>query len=116
MQAWWFFALVSAAAAAGTSILAEMGVVGIPSAPATAVGTAIVLAFSLAVLAASGQYRTLAKLDGKSLGYLVASGVLTGVSWLAFLRALELGPVARVVAIDKTSLAMTVLLAVAVLG
>jgi len=113
---WWVFAFASAIAAAATAILAKIGVEGVPSNLATAVRTAIVLVFAWAIVIATGEHRVLPSLRGRPLLFLMLSGIGTGLSWLAYFRALQLAPASRVAPIDKLSLAMTIALAALVLG
>ena len=79
---------------------------------ATAVRTVVVLVFSWSLVFALGEQRSLATVSRRSLTFLLLSGIFTGVSWLAYFRALQLGPASRVAPIDKLSLPLTVLLAV----
>jgi transporter family protein len=116
MTAWLVYALISAGAAAATAIFAKIGVAGVPSNLATALRTLVVVAFAWAIVLASGEQRELAKINGRSLVFLALSGVATGVSWLAYFRALQLGQASRVAPIDKLSLPITVALAALVLG
>lgn len=113
---WWMFALGSAVAASATAILAKLGVAQVPSNLATAVRTAIVLIFAVGIVAVRGEYRALPALSGRPLVFLTLSGLATGLSWLAYFRALQLAPASRVAPIDKLSLAITVVLAAVVLG
>ena len=108
---WLPYALLSAVAAAATAILAKLGVQGVPSNLATAIRTVVILVFAWGIAIAGGDHRVLGKVSNRSLLFLVLSGVATGVSWLAYFRALQLGPASRVAPIDKSSLALTVLLA-----
>jgi transporter family protein len=108
---WWVYALLSAAAASATAILAKVGVAGVPSNLATAIRTVVILVFSWGIVFAGGDHRELANVSRRSLLFLVLSGVATGASWLAYFRALQLGPASRVAPIDKLSLALTVVLA-----
>ena len=114
-MSWLFYAFISAAAAAVTAILAKIGVEGVPSTLATAVRTVVVLVFSWSLVVALGEHRALATVSRRSLLFLLLSGIFTGVSWLAYFRALQLGPASRVAPIDKLSLPLTVILAVFVL-
>ncbi len=114
-MSWLFYAFVSAAAAAVTAILAKIGVEGVPSTLATAVRTVVVMVFSWSLVAALGEHRALATVSRRSLLFLLLSGIFTGVSWLAYFRALQLGPASQVAPIDKLSLPLTVLLAVGLL-
>lgn len=113
---WLLLACVSAVAAAATAILAKVGVEGVPSTLATAVRTLVVLIVAWAAVFGLGEHRVLATVSRRSLMFLVASGVATGVSWLAYFRALQLGPASRVAPIDKLSLPITIVLAALALG
>jgi|ERR1700674_3736283 transporter family protein len=113
---WFVYACVSAVAAAATAILAKVGVEGVPSTLATAIRTAVVLVFAWAIVFVVGEHRSLATVSRRSLTFLVLSGLATGVSWLAYFRALQLGPASRVAPIDKLSLPLTIVLAALVLG
>ena len=113
---WWGFALISAAAAAVVAILGKVGVQGIPSNLATAVRTVVILVFAWGIVLTRGEHRGMTKMPTKTLVFLVLSGVATGISWLAYFRALQLGPASRVAPIDKSSLALTLVLAAIFLG
>lgn len=113
---WLLYALISAVAAAATAILAKRGIEGIPSTLATALRTIVVLIFAWVIVFQAGEGRALFSLSRRSLIYLALSGLATGVSWLAYFRALQLGPASRVAPIDKLSLPLTVLLAALLLG
>lgn len=114
-MSWMFYALCSAAAAAATAILAKLGVANVPSDLAMAIRTSVVLIFAWAIAVATGASGALASLSPRALGFLIASGVATGVSWLAYFKALSLAPASRVAPIDKLSLALTIVLAAIVL-
>lgn len=109
------YALISALAAAATAILAKLGVAGVPSNLATAIRTAVVLVFATGIALATKQHQALSAVRGKTLLFLVLSGIGTGVSWLAYFKALQLGPASRVAPLDKLSLAFTLGLAAVVL-
>jgi bacterial/archaeal transporter family protein len=113
---WLLYACLSAAAAAFTAILAKIGVEGVPSNLATAVRTLIVVAFAWLIVVVFGEQRALATISRRSLTFLALSGIATGLSWLAYFRALQLGPASRVAPIDKLSLPLTVVLAAVFLG
>ena len=113
---WMFYAFMSAAAAALTAILAKIGIEGIPSTLATAVRTVVIVIFAWAIVLGLGEQRALAAVSRRSLIFLVLSGIATGVSWLAYFRALQLAPASRVAPIDKLSLPLTVMLAAVWLG
>lgn len=113
---WRVWALLSAAFAALTAILAKAGVTGVPSDVATLVRTLVVLVFAGAIVLATGQGPALASLGSKSLVFLVLSGLATGASWLCYFRALSLGDAARVAPIDKLSVVLVAVFAALFLG
>jgi transporter family protein len=110
-MSWVVYALVSAAAAALTAILAKLGVEGVPSTLATAIRTVVVTGFAWAMVFGLGQQRAVSSLSQRSLVFLVLSGLATGVSWLAYFHALKMAPASLVAPIDKLSLPITILLA-----
>lgn len=114
--AWWHYAFLSALLAAVTAILAKIGVEGIPSTLATAIRTVVVLVLACAIALARGEHHALPTISTRSLIFLGLSGLATAGSWLAYFRALQLGPASRVAPIDKLSLALTVVLAGVLLG
>lgn len=115
-MSWLFYASVSAVAAAATAVLAKVGVAGVPSTLATAVRTVVVLVFAWLMVFQAGELRGLGSISRRSLLFLTLSGIATGISWLAYFRALQLGAASRVSPIDKLSLPLTVLLAALLLG
>jgi transporter family protein len=115
-MSWLVYALVSAGAAALTAILAKVGVEGVPSTAATAIRTVVVTIFAWSMVVLLGEHRVLGQVSKRSLIFLVLSALATAISWLAYFRALQLGPASRVAPIDKLSLPMTILLAAMLLG
>lgn len=113
---WLFYACVSAIAAAATALLAKVGVEGVPSTLATAIRTIVIGLFAWAIVFGLGEQTRLSGLSRRSVLFLCLSGVATGISWLAYFRALQLGAASRVAPIDKLSLPITVMLAVLLLG
>lgn len=113
---WWIYAVVSAVAASATAVLAKIAVKEVPSTLATAVRTIVVLAFAWLMVFVTKEHVAIRELKGRALVFLVLSGIGTGVSWLAYFRALQLAPASRVAPIDKLSLAFTIILAAVVLG
>jgi transporter family protein len=113
---WLPYALLSATFAAATAILAKLGVSGVSSNLATAVRTVVILVFAWGIVLSRGEHRALAGIQPRTLLFLVLSGVTTGLSWLAYFRALQLGPASRVAPLDKLSLPFTIVLAILVLG
>jgi bacterial/archaeal transporter family protein len=116
LQSWRFWALAAAGFAALTAILAKVGVAGVQSDVATFVRTLVVLLFAGAVVAASGQAGGVAQISGRSLVFLVLSGLATGASWLCYFRALALGDAARVAPLDKLSVVLVAVLGAGLLG
>ncbi|NPC69201.1 EamA family transporter [Corallococcus sp. AB004] len=113
---WWIYALAAAGFAALTAILGKVGVEGVPSTLATALRTVVVLVFAWTIALARGEGAALPTLSRRTLLFLALSGVATGLSWLAYFRALQLAPASRVAPIDKLSLALTLVLAWGLLG
>jgi len=116
MNSWIYYALLSAMAAGATAILAKVGIQGVPSNLATAVRTAVVLVFAWGIVLVRGEAVGLRDLKGRALAFLILSGVATGLSWLAYFKALQLAPASRVAPIDKLSLPITVVMAWLTLG
>lgn len=108
---WLLFAFGSAFFAGITSILAKCGIKDTDSTVATAIRTIVVLVFAWIMVFIAGSQDQLVSLDGKTLLFLILSGLATGASWLCYFRALQLGDVNRVVAIDKSSTVLTIVLA-----
>jgi transporter family protein len=113
---WVIYALVSAGSAALTAILAKIGVEGVPSTLATAIRTVIIAVFAWTIAIGLKEDQALTSVSRRSLLFLVLSGLATGVSWLAYFRALQLAPASRVAPIDKLSLPLTIILAMLFLG
>ena len=113
---WKYFALLSAFFAAVTALLAKVGVSGIDSNLATAIRTTVVLILAWGIVFASGVTGQFAALTGKNLLFLSLSGLATGLSWLCYFKALDLGEVSKVAPIDKLSVAITIFLSIVLLG
>ena len=108
---WAGFALLSALFAALTSILAKLGMEGINS----NLGTAVVLVMAWGIVFLTGKHHGIGDIGGRSWIFLILSGVATGLSWLCYYRALQLGDASRVVPIDKFSVVISMVLAFVVL-
>ena len=108
---WVLFALLSAVFAALTTILAKKGLEGVPSNLATALRTGVVLIMSWLVVFVSGQQGAVGSISGKTWLFLVLSGIATGLSWLCYFYALQVGNANQVAAVDKFSLVITMILA-----
>ena len=114
---WIFWALLSAFFAGLTAVLAKIGVTGVDSNLATAVRTTVVLLFtwSIAFFAHANATAALSRLSHRAWGFLVLSGVATGLSWLCYFRALQLGDASRVAPVDKLSVVFAILFAAVLL-
>jgi bacterial/archaeal transporter family protein len=106
---WIFWALLSAVFAAATALLAKVGVSGIDSNLATAIRTSVILVFTWAIAIALDKHHALSQIGRRSWIFLVLSGICTGLSWLCYFRALQLGPASSVAPIDKLSVVLVVL-------
>jgi transporter family protein len=113
---WLGYALLSALAAGATAILAKVGIRGVPSNLATAIRTVVILAFAWGLVLARGETHALRTLSMRTWLFLALSGIATGLSWLAYFKALQMAPASRVAPIDKLSLPITMLLAWLLLG
>ena len=112
---WFVFALLSAFFAALTSIFAKVGLQGINSNLAVALRTIIVLLMAWMIVFVSGKQNEIANLGSKNIVFLVLSGIATGLSWLFYFRALQLGQVSKVMPVDKFSLVIGMVLAFIIL-
>lgn len=107
---WLIFAVCSAFFAGITSILAKCGIRKTDSNVATAVRTIVVLVITWIIVFMVGSQNQITQMDGKTILFLVLSGMATGASWLCYFRALQLGEVSKVVPIDKSGTILTILL------
>ncbi len=108
---WMAFAFLSALFAGITSILAKCGIKKTDSNVATAIRTIVVLLFSWVMVFVVGSQSTITEISSKTVIFLVLSGLATGVSWLCYFKALQLGNINKVVPIDKSSTVLTFILA-----
>ncbi|MBX3702036.1 MAG: EamA family transporter [Dokdonella sp.] len=113
---WMIYALGSALFAALTALFGKLGVAGIPSNLATFIRTVVVLGVTAAIIAWRNEWRAPASIEARTWLFLVLSGIATGLSWLCYYRALQLGPVSKVAPIDKLSVALAIVLGVVFLG
>ena len=112
---WIIYAFLSAFFAALTSILAKIGIQDINSNLATAIRTIVVLLMSWSIVFVSGKHSELVNIGQKNLIFLVLSGIATGLSWLCYFRALQIGEASKVIPVDKFSLVLGMILAFIVL-
>lgn len=112
---WALFALASAFFAALTSVLAKMGMEGVDSNLGTAIRTTVVLVMAWGLVLLTGKQTGIADLTSRCWTFLILSGIATGLSWLFYFRALQLGEASRVVPIDKFSVVISMVLAFVIL-
>lgn len=112
---WIFMAILSAFFAGLTSILAKCGINKTDSDVATFLRTIIILIFSWIMVFIVGSFNTISSIDSKSFIFLILSGLSTGASWIFYFKALSIGDINKVVAIDKSSIILTVLFAIIIL-
>jgi len=108
---WLAYALLSALFAALTAILAKVGVKDVNSNLATAVRTVVILAFAWGIVFYQHTQKGLGSISKFSLLFLILSGIATGLSWLFYFRALQMGEASKVAPIDKLSLVFTIIFA-----
>jgi transporter family protein len=108
---WFVFALLSAVFAAATSILAKVGIEGVNSNLATAIRTFVVLVMAWGMVFLTGTQNEVADMSSKSWTFLILSGIATGLSWLCYYKALQIGEASKVVPVDKFSVVITMFLA-----
>lgn len=113
---WFLYALLSAIFASLTSILAKIGIENVNSNLATAIRTVIVLVLSWGIVFVTGQQEGIPDISKRSWTFLILSGCATGLSWLFYFKALQMGEASKVVPIDKFSVVISMALAFVVLG
>ena len=105
---WMIYALLSAVFASLTAILGKVGIEGVDSNLGTAIRTTIVLLMAWMMVFVTGKYHQMKKIEKKEMGFIVMSGLATGVSWMCYYRALQEGPASVIVPIDKLSILITI--------
>ena len=113
---WWIYALLSALFAAATAIFAKIGVENVNSNLATAIRTVVVLVMIWLIVFFRQEYKGIGELSQKNWIFLGISGLATGLSWIFYFKALQMGEVSKVAGVDKLSLALTIIFAVVFLG
>ena len=116
MNNWFFLALLSAAFAALTAIFAKVGMKGVDSDLATAIRTIVILVLAWAIAFSRNKTGGLAMLTRQNWIFLLLSGLATGLSWIFYFRALQVGKVSQVAPVDKLSVALAIILSVIFLG
>lgn len=115
-MSWIGWALLSALFAAATALLAKVGVAHVDSNLATAIRTTVVVLFAWGIALALGKHGEIRNLDRRTLLFLSLSGLATGLSWLCYFRALQMGPASRVAPLDKLSVPLVMIFAWLLLG
>ena len=113
---WWIFALLSAFFAALTAIFAKVGIKGVDTDLATAIRTVVILFIAWGIAFARGGAATITTLSKQNIIFLILSGVATGLSWVFYFKALQLGKVSQVAPVDKLSVALAIIIAAVFLG
>ncbi|EFK36198.1 phosphonate utilization associated putative membrane protein [Chryseobacterium gleum] len=113
---WWVYAILSAFFASLTAIFAKIGITGVNSNLATAIRSVIILLVAWGIVFARSEYKGIPALSRHNLIYIAVSGVATGLSWIFYFKALQIGKVTQVAPVDKLSVALTIVLSVLFLG
>jgi transporter family protein len=113
---WWIYALLSALFASLTAILAKVGIKNVDSDLATAIRTVVILVITWGIVFFKGSHHSISTLSRNNILFLVLSGVATGLSWLFYFKALQVGKVSQVAPVDKLSVALTIILSIVFLG
>lgn len=106
---WVPFALGSAFFAALTALFGKLGVTGVNSNLATLIRTVVIMAVTVAIISWRGEWQKPESIPASGWLFLVLSGIATGLSWLCYYRALQLGPVSKVAPVDKLSVALAII-------
>ena len=112
---WLIYALLSAFFAAITAILAKIGIKDVNSNLATAIRTVVILIFAWGIVFFQGTAKDIPSISRFSLLFLILSGLATGLSWIFYFKALQMGHASQVAPIDKLSLVITIILSVIIL-
>jgi len=115
-MSWIGWALLSAVFAAATALLAKVGVAHVDSNLAMALRTTVVVVFAWGIALALGKHGEIRTLDRRTILFLTLSGLATGLSWICYFRALQLGPASRVAPLDKLSVPLVMVFAWLMLG
>lgn len=113
---WWWYALLSAVFAALTAVLAKVGIKGVNSDLATAIRTVVILVVAWGIVLVKDHPADIFQLSPRTWVFLGLSGVATGLSWIFYFKALQMGKVSQVAPVDKLSVAIAIVLSVVFLG
>lgn len=112
---WWIYALLSAFFASLTAIFAKIGITNVNSDLATAIRTIVILVVAWGIVLFRGELKGITDISKYSLTFLLLSGLATGLSWIFYYKAIQMGKVSQVAPVDKLSLALTILLSFLIL-
>jgi transporter family protein len=113
---WQIFALGSAFFAGLTVLFGKIGVMNINSNLATFIRTVVIIVMITGVLCWRNEWQRPQSIDAKTWIFLFLSGIATGLSWLCYYRAIQLGPISKVAPVDKLSVALAIILGIIFLG
>ncbi|TSC65468.1 MAG: hypothetical protein G01um101477_471 [Candidatus Doudnabacteria bacterium Gr01-1014_77] len=113
---WVIYAILSAFFASLVAIFGKIGIKGVDSNLAVAIRTIIIVVFAWGIVFMQGNASDLLKISKYSYTFIILSAIATGLSWLFYYKALQLGEASKVAPIDKLSVALTILLAFVFLG
>lgn len=109
---WWVYALLSAFFASLTAIFGKVGVTNVNSDLATAIRTIVIVVVAWGIVMARGEFKGVHELSKHTLLFLFLSGLATGLSWIFYYKALQIGKVSQVAPVDKLSVALTIILSI----
>lgn len=113
---WWIYALLSAFFAALTAVFGKIGVKNVDSDLANAIRTVVILFLAWAIVLFKGAAISVQQLTKQNIVFLVLSGIATGLSWIFYYKALQVGKLSQVAPVDKLSMAFAILLSMVFLG
>ncbi len=113
---WWMYALLSAFFAALTALFAKVGIKGVDTDLATAIRTIVILFIAWGIAFFRGTVSSIGNLSSQNLIFLGLSGIATGLSWIFYFKALQLGKISQVAPVDKLSVALAIILSALFLG
>jgi len=109
---WWSYALLSALFAALTAVFAKVGIKGVDSDLATAIRTVVIVMIAWMIALVKGSTSALPSLSKQNYIFLILSGIATGLSWIFYFKALQIGKVSQVAPVDKLSVAIAIIISV----
>ena len=109
---WWIYALLSAFFAALTAVFAKVGIKGVDSDLATAIRTVVIVIIAWLIAFVKGSTSALPTLSKQNYIFLILSGIATGLSWIFYFKALQMGKVSQVAPVDKLSVAIAIVISI----